>query len=44
MPLGRLVEPGDVADAVLFLVSPLARYVTGVNLVVDGGILTLPTW
>ncbi len=44
VPLGRLVEPGDVADAVLFLVSPLARYVTGVNLVVDGGILTLPTW
>ncbi len=44
VPLGRLVEPDDVADAVLYLVSPMARFVTGVNLVVDGGILALPTW
>ncbi len=36
-PAGRLVEPGDVADAVLFLVSPLARMVVGQTLVVDGG-------
>lgn len=36
-PAGRLVEPGDVADAVLFLVSPLAQMVIGQTLIVDGG-------
>jgi NAD(P)-dependent dehydrogenase (short-subunit alcohol dehydrogenase family) len=36
-PLGRIGEPGDIADAVVFLCSPLARFVTGVNLVIDGG-------
>ena len=30
-------EPGDVADACLFLASPLARYISGGNLVVHGG-------
>src|SRR6185437_9318257 len=38
-PLGRLGEPADVADAVLFLVSPAARWISGANLVVDGGVL-----
>lgn len=37
VPLGRLGEPGDVADACLFLASPLARYVSGASLVVHGG-------
>ncbi|MBI2168890.1 MAG: SDR family oxidoreductase [Actinobacteria bacterium] len=37
IPLGRLCEPADVADACLFLASPLARFVTGANLVLDGG-------
>lgn len=37
IPLGRMGEPGDVADACLYLVSPLARWVSGTNLVVDGG-------
>jgi NAD(P)-dependent dehydrogenase (short-subunit alcohol dehydrogenase family) len=41
-PLGRLGEPGDVADVVVFLCSDLARFVTGQNIVVDGG-LTLHT-
>jgi 3-oxoacyl-[acyl-carrier protein] reductase len=43
-PLGRLGTPGDVADACLFLASPLARWITGATLVVDGGVLTRPTW
>ncbi len=43
-PLRRLGEPSDVADAVLFLVSPMARWVTGATLVVDGGVLTHNTW
>lgn len=37
IPLQRLADGDDVADAVLFLVSDAARYVTGVVLPVDGG-------
>jgi enoyl-[acyl-carrier protein] reductase III len=36
-PKGRLTEPEDVADAVLWLVSPLADMVVGQTVVVDGG-------
>lgn len=36
-PLGRMGVPEDVARAVLFLVSPLAAYVSGARLSVDGG-------
>jgi enoyl-[acyl-carrier protein] reductase III len=36
-PIGQLVEPRQIADAVLFLVSPLADSVVGHTLVVDGG-------
>ncbi|HET7568253.1 MAG TPA: SDR family oxidoreductase [Gaiellaceae bacterium] len=37
VPLGRFAEPAEVADAVLFLSSPRAAFVTGACLVVDGG-------
>jgi enoyl-[acyl-carrier protein] reductase III len=36
-PVGRLVEPGDIAGAVAFLCSPDAKMVCGQTLVVDGG-------
>jgi NAD(P)-dependent dehydrogenase (short-subunit alcohol dehydrogenase family) len=36
-PLARIGTPGDIADVVVFLCSDLARFVTGQNLVVDGG-------
>lgn len=38
-PLKRLGVPEEVADPVLFLLSPMARYITGVTLPVDGGYL-----
>jgi 3-oxoacyl-[acyl-carrier protein] reductase len=37
IPLGRLGTPRDVANAVLFLASDEAEYVTGATIVVDGG-------
>ncbi|WP_419943847.1 SDR family NAD(P)-dependent oxidoreductase [Candidatus Poriferisodalis sp.] len=43
-PLGRLGTASDVGDACVFLCSDLARWITGVDLVVDGGVLVRPTW
>jgi 3-oxoacyl-[acyl-carrier protein] reductase len=40
VPLGRLGQATDVADACLFLASAAARWITGAELVVDGGVLT----
>jgi NAD(P)-dependent dehydrogenase (short-subunit alcohol dehydrogenase family) len=37
IPMGRLAEPSDIGDVCLMLASPLARYVSGANLVVHGG-------
>jgi NAD(P)-dependent dehydrogenase (short-subunit alcohol dehydrogenase family) len=37
-PLGRLEEPDDVADAVVFLASDAARFITGEALNVTGGV------
>jgi NAD(P)-dependent dehydrogenase (short-subunit alcohol dehydrogenase family) len=36
-PLGRVGTPDDIANAVLFLASPMASWITGAALVVDGG-------
>jgi 3-oxoacyl-[acyl-carrier protein] reductase len=39
VPLGRIGEPADIADVVLFLASDKARYITGQVITVDGGLL-----
>lgn len=39
IPLKRMAEPEDIASAALFLLSPIASYITGVLLPVDGGVV-----
>ena len=39
IPMGRIGEPEDIADVILFLASDAARYLTGQVVVVDGGLL-----
>ncbi len=41
---GRYITPEDVSDAVAFLISEQAKWITGTDLVVDGGVLTQPSW
>jgi NAD(P)-dependent dehydrogenase (short-subunit alcohol dehydrogenase family) len=36
-PLGRLLDPGEVADAVVWLASPMAGAINGQTIVLDGG-------
>ena len=38
-PLGRFGTPGEVAGAVVWLASPAGAFVTGQNIVIDGGTL-----
>jgi NAD(P)-dependent dehydrogenase (short-subunit alcohol dehydrogenase family) len=42
MPLARLGEPSDIANAALYLASDLSSWVTGTHLIVDGGAMLGP--
>ncbi|HSJ27889.1 MAG TPA: SDR family oxidoreductase [Acidimicrobiia bacterium] len=44
VPLQRLGTPEDIGDACVFLCSDLSRWITGIDLVIDGGVLTNTTW
>ena len=44
VPLSRLGTEEDIADACIFLASPLARWITGVTLTVDGGAQVAPAF
>ncbi len=37
VPLGHMADPSEIADVVIFCASPLARYMSGTNIVVHGG-------
>jgi 3-oxoacyl-[acyl-carrier protein] reductase len=41
-PLGRLGQPDDIAEMVLFLLSERSRYMTGQTIVASGGRVMLP--
>jgi NAD(P)-dependent dehydrogenase (short-subunit alcohol dehydrogenase family) len=43
-PLRRQGRPEDIGNACVFLASPMAEWVTGHDLVVDGGVSCAPTW
>ncbi|HEY7596566.1 MAG TPA: SDR family NAD(P)-dependent oxidoreductase [Actinophytocola sp.] len=43
-PLRRLGEPADVGNACVFLASPMASWITGHDLTVDGGVSAHPAW
>lgn len=44
IPLGRLGEPDDIARVVAFLAGPDADFVTGADLVADGGMISTIHW
>lgn len=45
IPLARFGEVYDIANTALYLASPIASYVTGTNVLVDGGaVLTYPNF
>ncbi|MBC7735817.1 MAG: SDR family oxidoreductase [Candidatus Saccharibacteria bacterium] len=44
IPQGRMAVPADLVTTALFMVAPGTRYMTGQNVVVDGGVMTGASW
>jgi NAD(P)-dependent dehydrogenase (short-subunit alcohol dehydrogenase family) len=44
IPVRRLGQPRDIAQAAAFLLSDAAEYINGTSLVLDGGTRALPPW
>jgi NAD(P)-dependent dehydrogenase (short-subunit alcohol dehydrogenase family) len=44
IPVRRLGQPIDIAQAAAFLLSDQSSYVNGTSLVLDGGTMALPPW
>lgn len=44
LPIGRAAEPDEVAAAILYLCGPSSTYVTGANIMIDGGLSIGPSW
>jgi NAD(P)-dependent dehydrogenase (short-subunit alcohol dehydrogenase family) len=44
IPVRRLGQPSDIAQAVAFLLSDAASYINGTSIVLDGGTMALPPW
>jgi len=44
IPMGRIAEPEEIADAVLFLCSEQSRFITGQIITVDGGYSVNGSW
>lgn len=44
IPQGRLATPEDLVSTALYLVAPATRYITGQNVVIDGGVLSGASW
>lgn len=44
IPCGRVAQPLDIANCVLFLCSDKATYINGAAIAVDGGVLVSPDW
>ena len=42
IPLNRVGKPSDISDTIMFLLSDQANYITGTEIIVDGGITAKP--
>jgi 3-oxoacyl-[acyl-carrier protein] reductase len=42
LPLGRIGQPDDIAEAVIFLLSDASRYMIGQSIAVNGGAIMIP--
>jgi NAD(P)-dependent dehydrogenase (short-subunit alcohol dehydrogenase family) len=44
IPMKRAAEPAEIAEGILFLASDASRYMTGVDLAIDGGMSSISSF